>query len=295
MMCIKHMLIYVFVFPLSASPPIFLIALTIALFLRIRPCGYCLTLATILFFSTSSHSPFLNHPSSTSLSHNQTASLNHLPLQAPVPNRTLLSTNNGQIWDPRLVGYRGMDIALKRDKAKLEQEGLTSKRLGSVWQAGPEALKTYWKYTFTPLFQADFSTFLRIGIPAFLRSNIFGSSTPSGKAKELKNERKLPPGYVDLRWKGVGFVVDFGWRRTSKGIQWEIEEMLGRDWDRSELVQKIELSLDQEGEPISLVDAEHPEAQNDENSEVDPNQKVESETAHPTRKKWTSIPFIGSW
>ena len=37
----------------------------------------------------------------------------------------------------------------------------------------------------------------------------------SGKMDEL------PPHHVNWRWKGIGMVVDFGWKRTEEGIQWE--------------------------------------------------------------------------
>lgn len=34
----------------------------------------------------------------------------------------------------------------------------------------------------------------------------------------------MPPGYLDLRYKGVGLVLDFGWRRTEVGMEWEVED-----------------------------------------------------------------------
>ncbi|ORY30993.1 hypothetical protein BCR39DRAFT_100387 [Naematelia encephala] len=33
----------------------------------------------------------------------------------------------------------------------------------------------------------------------------------------------LPRGYVDLSLKGLGFIVDLGWRRTEEGLAWEQE------------------------------------------------------------------------
>jgi hypothetical protein len=33
---------------------------------------------------------------------------------------------------------------------------------------------------------------------------------------------ELPSGYVDLRYRGLGFVWDFGWRRTEEGMEWEL-------------------------------------------------------------------------
>ena len=34
----------------------------------------------------------------------------------------------------------------------------------------------------------------------------------------------MPDGYVDFRYKGLGFVWDFGWRRTEEGMEWEMED-----------------------------------------------------------------------
>lgn len=31
----------------------------------------------------------------------------------------------------------------------------------------------------------------------------------------------MPSGYYDFSWKGLGFVVDLGWRRTEDGMRWE--------------------------------------------------------------------------
>lgn len=36
--------------------------------------------------------------------------------------------------------------------------------------------------------------------------------------------RPLPPGYLDLRIKGVGVVLDIGWKRTEEGLDWELAE-----------------------------------------------------------------------
>jgi hypothetical protein len=34
----------------------------------------------------------------------------------------------------------------------------------------------------------------------------------------------LPENYVDMRYRGLGLVVDFGWRRTEEGMEWEVED-----------------------------------------------------------------------
>jgi hypothetical protein len=35
---------------------------------------------------------------------------------------------------------------------------------------------------------------------------------------------KLPRNYVDLRSRGMGIVLDFGWRRTEEGLRWERDQ-----------------------------------------------------------------------
>jgi hypothetical protein len=39
----------------------------------------------------------------------------------------------------------------------------------------------------------------------------------------------MPDGYVDLRYRGLGFVWDFGWKRSEEGMEWEM-----RDWEETE-------------------------------------------------------------
>ena len=61
--------------------------------------------------------------------------------------------------------------------------------------------------------------------------------------KQMENGRTekaqmatIPNGYVDLRWKGVGFILDLGWRRTKEGLLWEgmdgMARQRGSDEDR---------------------------------------------------------------
>ena len=47
---------------------------------------------------------------------------------------------------------------------------------------------------------------------------------PNGEAREEPLPLPLPAGYIDLRYKGMGFVLDTGWRRSEEGMRWEVEE-----------------------------------------------------------------------
>lgn len=103
--------------------------------------------ATILFLSSSPNSPFLKHSShSPSLQSGQIQPLSSLPLDAPVPDRTWLTFNAGQIWDASLVGYREMSKALEMERnttSEAGHDGRKGRRLGGIWQEGPQAVKEY--------------------------------------------------------------------------------------------------------------------------------------------------------
>jgi hypothetical protein len=34
----------------------------------------------------------------------------------------------------------------------------------------------------------------------------------------------LPENYVDMRYRGLGLIFDFGWRRTEEGMEWEMQD-----------------------------------------------------------------------
>lgn len=42
----------------------------------------------------------------------------------------------------------------------------------------------------------------------------------------MHTESPLPKHYIDLRFGGLGFVLDLGWRRTDEGLRWEVEDTL---------------------------------------------------------------------
>lgn len=292
-MCIKHMLLYVLVFPLSASPPVFLACLGIAILLRIKPCGYCLTLATILFLSSSPNSPFLKQSNlSPTLQSDQTRTLSSLPLNAPVPDRTWLTLNAGQIWDPSLVGYREMSKALGMERNTTSEAGYSgrqARRLGGIWQEGPRAVKEY---------VLAVRKGLREGQRPALAEKVYRFketlARPVSKREVSmeKNEEKryLPALYVDWRYKGIGFVLDFGLKRSEEGLKWEIEEMLGRTWDRDEL-KPMEKKRDRQGVSGKMVDAvESSSAQAEKTATA--RDKMEAVTK---QSLWSKIPLVGSW
>ncbi|KAK8847377.1 hypothetical protein IAR55_005235 [Kwoniella newhampshirensis] len=294
MMCLKHIMIYFLILPLPAASPFFLFLFAAAVFVAIRPCGYCITLLSILFFSSSPNSPFINHQTPTT-----NITLSSLPLIAPIPNRSWMTVNGGRLWDPSLVGYREMSKALARERKRSPGDigsessvvddaaktvpmdiGKTAvsdggnrsaeeKGQGVEGQSSQDWGKLLWdtitlsevRRAIKGLFDATQrlykSTIMtaprdRTGQQRADGTQVVNSksgrgifdqvlrrpmtSTPARVNPDHTQSRKrpLPPGYVDLSWKGIGFIVDFGWKRSEEGIKWEIEEVLGRDWERGE-------------------------------------------------------------
>ncbi|WRT64819.1 uncharacterized protein IL334_001755 [Kwoniella shivajii] len=285
MMCIKHVLIYFLILPIPAASPIFLLLFTVAAFIAIKPCGYCLSLLAILFLSTSPHSPFL-HPSldsSISNTRNSTTVLpiNDEPLNTPIPNRTWLSLNGGRLTSPSLIGYQEMDKALSQMTPP--DNGIINRIIGfNVLPITPCTSNLERLSTGNMLIDRLISTY----IPSSSSSAYPSLSSSSSPAVGWK-ERQLPNKYVDISWKGIGMIVDFGWKRDDQGIKWEIEEVLGKEWVRP----SIDNGLKQK----------HDEHQND--GDEKENQLEHGERSVPIKagmekinKFWEKIPlFRGNW
>ncbi|TYJ52219.1 hypothetical protein B9479_007178 [Cryptococcus floricola] len=303
------MLLYVLVFPLSSSPSLILALLALGSFLKIRPCGYCMTLATILFFSTSPSSPFLARPSPSLLTSPSPSSgpgpapayLTNplLPLSLPLPSRSWLAPPTNA-WDPLLIGYSALSAALAQERRYLAEHADEGKgwktgrevRLGGMWEEGGESLRRWrdvewafrrgegyegwgeWRESASD-WRAPFEWVDFRSKTAEKRKRI--PSTPAAP---------LPKGYIDLRYKGLGWVIDMNWRRSEEGLKWEVEQVLGREWDRAELEELEEMEMEGEEGEEGVGEVEVVEE-----GEVE----VEVEEVQEEKKGWRSIPFVGSW
>ncbi|WVW78517.1 hypothetical protein I302_100472 [Kwoniella bestiolae CBS 10118] len=294
MMCIKHVLIYFLVLPIPAASPVFLLLFVASAFIAIRPCGYCLSLLAILFLSTSPHSPFL-HPSlhsSSSTPNNSTStttSIYDLPLNAPSPNRTWLNLNGGRYSSPNLVGYELMDKAITSSNSKpssTQSEDSSWKRF-LAWDLGQSIYAQYEtkrEITGNIILDRIIQPYLRP--PSSSPSSAVG--LPSGEVEQMQwNKRALPRNYVDFSWKGVGFVLDFGLRRSDEGIKWEIEEVTGREWVRP----TAEDDLQREDKEEEGVQNGNEEDRDKADEVID---GLKAETTEKPKTFWEKIPLVGS-
>lgn len=167
--------------------------------------------------------------------------------------------------------------------------GRQGRRLGGIWQEGSRAVKEY---------VLAVREGLRKGQRPALVEKVYQPkktlvrlvSRREGLVEKSEERRYLPAFYVDWRYKGIGFVLDFGLKRSEEGLKWEIEEMLGRAWDREEL-KSMEKKNDWGGVSGETVDAiERSSTQAEET--VVASEKVEAETK---QSRWRKIPLVGSW
>ncbi|ODO09692.1 hypothetical protein I350_01906 [Cryptococcus amylolentus CBS 6273] len=292
MMCIKHMLLYVLVFPLASSPSLILALLALGSFLKIRPCGYCMTLATILFFSTSPSSPFLARPSPSLLTSPSSSPVyltnTTLPLSLPLPSRSWLAPPTN-VWDPLLIGYSALSAALAQERKYLAEHAddafKTGRevRLGGMWEEGVESLKRWrnveWAFRRGEGYEGlgEWRESASDWRAPFEWVDFRSKTVEKRKSLPSTPAAPLPKGYIDLRYKGLGWVVDMNWRRSEEGLKWEVEQVLGREWDREELE---EMKLEEEGvEEVEVVEE----------------REAKVEEVQEEKKGWRSIPFVGSW
>lgn len=179
----------------------------------------------ILFFSTSPSSPFLTHLSPSPAPPPD----NTLPLDSPIPNRGAFYLNGVRLFDPTLVGYREMsrvwrDVVNGQDEVSVD---------GLGWWPGK------WKMGMSSLGPKASDS----AVKAVKDGEVEGAnesatvdehpSEAEGAAEDVKatpyivhTESPLPKHYVDLRFGGLGFVLDLGWRRTDEGLRWEVEDTM---------------------------------------------------------------------
>lgn len=177
----------------------------------------------ILFFSTSPSSPFLTHLSPSS----EPPPDSTLPLDSPIPNRGAFYLNGLRLFDPTLVGYREMS-RVWHDVVNGQEEVFVD---GLGWWPGK------WKMGMSSFGPKESDSAIKAvknqeeDEPASLAEHISDAdhAPAEGAASTstpyvVHTESPLPKHYVDLRFGGLGFVLDLGWRRTDEGLRWEVED-----------------------------------------------------------------------
>ncbi|KAL7419029.1 hypothetical protein Q5752_006714 [Cryptotrichosporon argae] len=283
MMCFKHFAIYAILLPVPSASPILLATFALALCLAVRPCGYCMALLMLLFVTTSPSSPFLTAPPPPPV-----------PLGAgpssPVPARRWLSTNGGRVFDPVLVGYNASAAKAGRNGASEGVVGVDSDESG---QGGLAHWPGTWKLGMSATGAAgagaphavDPDAQAILELPERLRSADRPASTASPPALSTPGVPPalspaagpvpdLPRHHVDARFRGLGFVVDFGWRRTDEGVAYE----LAHQGERAEAVRAAAKGRASPGAGTTGL--------------VDGAGKAQG-TTQGTR--WSATSFLGSW
>jgi hypothetical protein len=52
----------------------------------------------------------------------------------------------------------------------------------------------------------------------------FSTNTSSTPTTTIIKSSGLPENYVDMRYRGLGLIFNFGWRRTEGGMEWEMQD-----------------------------------------------------------------------
>ena len=190
---------------------------------------------TILFLSTSPSSPFVTH---------QTLSTSPVNLSSPDPNRSWLTLNHGRLFDPSLIVYERIA------KLSLSSEGFSNTTIEMV----PTEPTSLWSRF--PI--------LKNWIPPPAREVI------EEKETKVEEEAPLPPGWIDLRYRGVGVVLDLSWRRSEEELQWELS-----DWERSTERQRKDRQTKRSGSQAGEM-----------------TRKAKGKDEGPV---WRRMSFLGSW
>jgi hypothetical protein len=149
---------------------------------------------SLLYLTLSPTSPFGPDPPAF----NTTLASSPQPLTLPQPDRSWINWNSGRLFDPPLIGYLPLPPSddIQADSPQPNEQGAL------------HALSPF----------------------QILRTALFDKwEDRTSRAAGSSAQGSLPQGYVDLRWKkpgkfeGMGYVFDFGWRRTEQGLRWEGE------------------------------------------------------------------------
>lgn len=125
-----------------------------------------------------------------------------------------------------------------------------------------------WAYTISSLFRQSQTQ----SQPSNIDSNPQNPTQPNND----NPEPPLPAGYIDLRYYGLGVVLDLGWRRSEEGLRFEMD-----DWRRNSPPPPV---------PIAPSHSDEREQQG-----VDLDVGTAGGEEPRSGYRWGGVPFFGNW
>ncbi|KAL1406237.1 hypothetical protein Q8F55_007928 [Vanrija albida] len=315
MHCLRHVLIFALLIPMPSASPFFLAVFAVAAYWAIRPCGYCVTMLAILFFSTSPSSPFIAALAPDTPTPEPTPADASIPAyDEHIADRGAFYLNGGRIFDPVLVGYREMQRAWsdsavtnstgtatanaetgehgqgteptldKQAPADLPKSGPAS--WPGRWKLGLSSLRSTHKEASKSQSRSGAEKIAKPPVPpseAAVSDSVSANARLSQQALVPPPSPSLPPGYVDLRIGGIGFVVDLGWRRTDQGLHWEVDDVRHARATR-DARRRGSSTVPGAKSPASVL-----------GTAVDEGSSDEGKAKASRRNSWLGASFVGSW
>jgi hypothetical protein len=120
--------------------------------------------------------------------------------------------------------------------------------------------------------------------------------TPSAIPAYIKSTEPsaLPPNYLDLRWRGIGFVLDLGFKRTEEGMAWEVAQMLEASTKRTD-ERRVGVE-EREGVLRAKKEKEDREEEERKKGIREEMRRREEEERKERGRHWIGgMPVVGSW
>ena len=243
MMCLKHLLIYTILLPVPSASPVLLAIFAAAVFWTVRPCGYCITLVSRVCWI----SPYRLQYQLSVWTHEDFERSTWVALADWDLSQFAILFLSTSPSSPFLNNTATPDLTILSPSTPMPNRTWLNLNHGKIFDP---ALVGY-----QPPSAASASS-----------SPAAESDAPVTPPKRFTSlPRDLPSHHLDLRYKGMGFVLDLGWKRSNEGVIWE--ESSGR------------ISQEVEGEPIEEAKEAELVAVIDE----------------PFKRIWNGMKTLGDW
>ncbi|OCF37371.1 hypothetical protein I316_00492 [Kwoniella heveanensis BCC8398] len=233
------------------------------------------------------------------------AQTQQLPLDSPIPGRSWFNVNGGRFSQPSLVGYKEMDKALSKAGEGSDKgfSGLTKRffafeRISARPPLSSSGSASASSESEQPVRRSILDQIVAPYLPLTYPSSAVARSDDALSSASVWRDRPMPKQHVDLSWKGVGMIVDFGWKRSEDGIKYEIEEALGREWVRSPVSSEAEVDTERaaRGGQAGKDDEEEQQESATRDSVPDAEEEALPSAGNAKSGFWGRIPLVGgSW